>query len=140
MARFTDPLSALLNLQRSLDSRRLSDWFGGSTASRGGFPPINVFRQGDDFVVVAELPGVDKADLDIQIQQKNLRIAGKKTVSHADNVSVHRRERTGGSFDRTITFPVAVDPDGAKAEVKDGVLKLFVPRSESEKPRTIAIQ
>ncbi len=140
MARFTDPLSALLNLQRALDSRRLSDWFGGSTASRGGFPPINVFRQGDDFVVVAELPGVDKADLDIQIQQKNLRIAGKKTIHHDDTVSIHRRERSGGSFDRTITFPVAVDPDGAKAEVSDGVLTLFVPRSESEKPRTIAIQ
>ena len=140
MARFTDPLSALLNLQRALDSRRLSDWFGGSTASRGGFPPINVFRQGDDFVVVAELPGVASDDLEIQIRQKNLRIAGQKTVSYADDVSVHRRERTGGSFDRTITFPVAVDPDGAKAEVRDGVLKLFVPRNPSEKPRTITIR
>lgn len=140
MARFTDPLGALLNLQRALDSRRLSDWFGGSTASRGGFPPINVFRQGDDFVVVAELPGVDKDDLEIQIRQKNLRLAGRKTVDYTDDVSVHRRERVGGSFDRTITFPVNIDPDGAKAEYRDGVLKLFVPRSPAEKPRKIAIR
>ena len=140
MARFTDPLGALLNLQRALDSRRLSDWFGGSTASRGGFPPINVFRQGDDFVVVAELPGVDKDDLEIQIRQKNLRLAGRKTVDYTDDVSVHRRERVGGSFDRTITFPVNIDPDGAKAEYRDGVLKLFVPRSTAEKPRKIAIR
>jgi HSP20 family protein len=140
VARFTDPLGALLNLQRALDSRRLSDWFGGSTASRGGFPPINVFRQGDDFVVVAELPGVDKDDLEIQIRQKNLRLAGRKTVDYTDDVSVHRRERVGGSFDRTITFPVNIDPDGAKAEYRDGVLKLFVPRSPAEKPRKIAIR
>lgn len=140
MARFTDPLGALLNLQRALDSRRLSDWFGGSTASRGGFPPINVFRQGDDFVVFTELPGVDKDDLEIQIRQKNLRLAGRKTVDYTDDVSVHRRERVGGSFDRTITFPVNVDPDGAKAEYRDGVLKLFVPRSPAEKPRQIAIR
>lgn len=57
MARFRDPFQALLNLQRNLESTRLSDWFGGTTASRGGFPPINVFGQGHDFVVVAELPG-----------------------------------------------------------------------------------
>ena len=140
MPRFPDPFQALVSLQKALDATRRSDWFGGATSSRGAFPMINVFRQGDDFVVVAELPGVDKNDLEIQIRQKNLRIAGKKTVAHADNVSVHRRERVGGSFDRTLTFPVAVDPDGAKAEVKDGVLKLFVPRSPAEKPRTIAIQ
>ena len=100
---------------------------------------INVFRQGDDFMVVAELPGVKKEDLNVQIQQKQLRLAGKKSIDFAEGVSVHRRERRGGSFDRTITFPVAVDSENAKAEYRDGILKLRVPRSPSEKPRTIAI-
>lgn len=139
MARFADPFEALLKLQRDLDSRRLSDWFGGGTSSRGAYPPINVFRKDHDFIVVTELPGVRKEDLNIEIVKNQLRIAGNKAVSHPDNVSVHRRERVGGSFDRTITFPVTVDPDGAKADFKNGILKLFVPRAEQEKPRAISI-
>ena len=139
MARFPDPFRALVGLQQALDATRLSDWFGGATASRGAFPPINVFRQGDDFVVVAELPGVKKEDLEVQIQQKQLRLAGKKSIDFEDGASVHRRERRGGSFDRTITFPVAVDAENAQADYRDGILKLHVPRSPEEKPRTIAI-
>ena len=139
MARFSHPFQALLGLQRALESTRLSDWFGGATASRGGFPLINVFGQGDDFVVVAELPEDKKDDLNIQIQQKQLRLAGRKSIDFEEGVSVHRRERLGGSFDRTITFPVAVDAEHAKAEYDHGVLKLTIPRSPSEKPRTIAI-
>ena len=139
MARFPHPFGALLNLQRALESTRRSDWFGSATASRGAFPMVNVFRQDDDFVVVAELPGVDKNDLNIQIQQKQLRLAGQKKIDFAEGVSVHRRERLGGSFDRTITFPVAVDASSAQAEYRDGILKLKIPRSPSEKPRTIAI-
>ena len=139
MARFPDPFRALVALQKSLDSTRRSDWFGGATASRGAFPLINVLRKDDDFVVTAELPGVKKEDLEIQIRQKQLRLAGKKSIGFDEGVSVHRRERTSGSFDRTITFPVAIDAENAKAEYNDGILKLHVPRSPSEKPRTIAI-
>ena len=139
MASIPLPFQALLNLQRSLESTRRSDWFGGTTASRGTFPLINVFRQADDFVVTAELPGVNKEDLEIQIQKKQLRLAGKKSIDFQEGASVHRRERLGGSFDRTITFPVAVDAENAKAEYRDGVLKLSIPRSPSEKPRTVTI-
>lgn len=139
MASFPNPFQALVGLQKALEATRRSDWFGGSTTSRGGFPLINVFRQDDDFVVVAELPGVKKEDLNIQIQQKQLRLAGTKSIDFEEGVSVHRRERLGGSFDRTFTFPVAVDPKNAKAKFRDGILKLHVPRSPSEKPKTIAI-
>lgn len=139
MAQFTDPFRALLNLQNALESTRLSDWFGSTTASRGSFPAINVFRDGDDFLVVTELPGVDKEDLEVQIRHKQLRIAGVKRIDYSDDVSIHRRERVGGRFDRTITLPVAIDPDRTQAELKDGILTLGLSRSESEKPRTIAI-
>ena len=139
MATFPHPFQALLNLQRALESTRRSDWFGSATASRGAFPLVNVFRRGDDFVVTAELPGVDKGELNVQIQQKQLRLAGKKSVDFAEGDSVHRRERLAGSFDRTITFPGAVDAENAKAEYRDGILRLHIPRSPSERPRSIAI-
>lgn len=139
MTTIPSPFQALLNFQRALESTRRNDWFGGATASRGTFPLVNVFRQDHDFVVTAELPGVDKDDLEIQIQQKQLRLAGKKSLAAEESASVHRRERLGGSFDRTITFPVAIDAENAKAEYRDGLLKLQIPRSPQERPRTIAI-
>jgi HSP20 family protein len=105
----------------------------------GPFPPINVFQQGDDFVAIVELPGVSKSDLEIQATENTLRIAGKKSMSYAEGLSIHRRERISGEFDRTLTVPVEIDPDGIKAEYRDGVLTVFIPTAERAKPRTIQI-
>lgn len=52
---------------------------------------------------------------------------------------LHRRERVAGSFDRTITLPIRIDPDQIKAEYRDGILALFIPRAESDRPRSIKI-
>jgi len=52
---------------------------------------------------------------------------------------VHRRERLSGRFDRAVTMPVEINPDGVKAEYRDGILALFLPRAESEKAKTIKI-
>jgi HSP20 family protein len=53
---------------------------------------------------------------------------------------VHRRERVSGDFDRTLSIPVQVDPDGIKAEYRDGLLALFLPRAEGDKPRAIKVK
>jgi HSP20 family protein len=100
---------------------------------------INVFNDGDDFVVVAELPGVKKEDLDIQVRGETVRIQGKKTIAYDENASVHRRERAAGQFDRTLTLPDDVDAQKVSAEYRDGVLTLRLPRAESAKPRTVTI-
>jgi HSP20 family protein len=105
----------------------------------GPYPPINVFQQGDDVVAIIELPGVSKSDLEIQAKENTIRIAGKKSISYDEGVSVHRRERISGEFDRTLTVPVEIDPEGIKAEYRDGVLALFISTAESAKPRTIQI-
>ena len=139
MITFTDPFERLFSLQRALEAALASDWLGESTAGMGAFPPINVFQQGHDFVAVVELPGVNKNDLEIQAKENAIRIAGKKAVNYEDRVSLHRRERISGDFDRTLRVPVQVDPNGIKAEYRDGVLALFVPRAESDKPRAIKI-
>lgn len=136
---FVDPFAALFNLQRALDARLASDWLEDQTTSQGPFPPINVFQQGDELLAIIELPGIDKASLQIEAKENTIRIAGKKAVSYPDGVSVHRRERVAGEFDRTISLPVQLEPDGIKAEYRDGILALFLPRSERDKPRTIAV-
>lgn len=133
------PLDALFDLQRSLEARLDSNWLDGSTAGTGAFPPINVFQQGDNLLAVLEVPGVDKSDLEIQAKGNAIRVSGKKAISYPDGVSVHRRERSAGRFDRTLTVPMQIDADAIKAEYRDGVLALLIPRAESVKPRTVPI-
>ena len=82
---------------------------------------------------------MDKNDIDINVKGNHVRISGKRTVSYDDSVSMHRRERVSGSFDRTLTMPIEVDVDGVNAEYRDGVLAVFLPRAEADKPRTINI-
>jgi HSP20 family protein len=136
---FADPFDTLLQLQRALDARLASDWLREETASLGPFPPINVFRQGDDILAIIELPGVVKDELQVEAKENTIRIRGKKAAGYPEGTSVHRRERTFGEFDRTVSLPVQLDPNGIKAEYRDGVLALFLPRSERDKPRTIRI-
>jgi HSP20 family protein len=137
--RFSDPFEALLQFQKQLDARLASDWLGDSTAATGAYPPINIFQQSHDFVAVVELPGVRKEDLSIEAKESTIRISGKKTLDYGEGVSIHRRERLAGTFDRTITLPVRIDPDRIKAEYRDGMLALFIPRAESDKPRSIEV-
>jgi HSP20 family protein len=136
---FADPFETLLNLQRALEARTASDWLQNQTTSEGPFPPINVFQQGQDILAVIELPGVDKNDLQIQAKNNTIRISGRKAITYPEEVSLHRRERMTGEFDRTITLPVQIDADHIKAEYRGGILALFLPRSESDKPRTISV-
>jgi HSP20 family protein len=136
----SDPFDALFNLQRALDARLASQWLRDATTSRGPFPPINVFQQGDDILAIIELPGIDKEKLQVEAKENTIRISGTKAADYADEASVHRREREFGQFDRTLSIPLQLDLDGIKAEYRDGVLALFLPRAESDKPRSIKIK
>jgi HSP20 family protein len=136
---YNDPFTAMTALQRALESRLKSEWIGASTSAAGSYPPINIFQQNDDFVAVIELPGVDKNDLQIEAKESTVRISGKKTPNYGGNASVHRRERLFGVFDRTLSLPVQIDADAIRAEYRDGLLALFIPRAASEKPRSIKI-
>lgn len=137
---YADPFETLFAFQRALENRLSSDWLGTSTAAMGTYPPINVFQQGDDLVAIVELPGVNKGDLNIQAKENTIRIAGQKTIDYPENVSLHRRERLSGVFDRTLAVPMQIDPDRIQAEYKDGLLALFIPRAEKDKPRTIEVR
>lgn len=136
---FASPLETLLGLQRSLDEARSNDWFGLSTSSRGVFPPINAFQEGENIVIIAEIPGISRDDIEIQVKNRQVRLTGKKNIDYGEKASIHRRERDSGNFDRTVSVPFEINADGVKAEYNNGVLALYVPRAESDKPRVIAI-
>ena len=112
---------------------------GRALSAGGAYPPMNVFRKGDDIVAIIEVPGVRKSDLDIKIERNTLRISGSKSVEYGDKVATHRRERAAGRFDRAVTLPIDIDTDKIRAECRDGILALYLPRAERDKPRSIAV-
>ena len=134
-----DPFDALFRFQRALDQQLNSDWLEDVTTGSGAFPPINIFQEGSDFVALIEIPGVHKDDLNLEVRGNTLRISSKKMVDYSGKASMHRRERVAGTFDRTISLPVQLDPDRITAECRDGVLALSLPRAEADKPKSIKI-
>ena len=139
MALLSNPFDTLLGLQQALDTFRASRWLDAGPSGGGAYPPINVFRKDDEFVVLAEVPGVKKSDLDVQVKGNTIRISGTKSVAYPERAGVHRRERLGGRFDRVVSLPVEIDPDAVQAECRDGLLALLLPRAERDKPRSIKV-
>ena len=78
MATLMDQFDALSSFQQALDAYRTSSWLEASVSGGGAYPPVNVFRKGDDFIIIAELPGVKKSDLDVQVKGRTIRLAGAK--------------------------------------------------------------
>ena len=139
MALFTSPFDALLGLQQALDAFRGSGWLDAGPSGGGAYPPVNVFRKGDDVAVIAEVPGVRKSDLEVQVKGNTLRISGAKPVGFPEGAGVHRRERLGGRFDRAVALPFEVDAEAVQAECRDGLLALLLPRAAKDRARTIQV-
>jgi HSP20 family protein len=139
MAMLASPFDTLLGLQQALDAFRTSGWLDAGPSGGGAYPPINVFRKDDEFVVLAEVPGVKKSDLDVQVKGNTIRISGTKAVAYPEKAGVHRRERLGGRFDRALTLPIEINAEGVRAECRDGILALLLPRAARDKPRTVQV-
>ncbi len=139
MALLSSPFDTLLGLQQALDAFRTSGWLDAGPSGGGAYPPINVFRKGDEFVVLAEVPGVQKSDLDVQVKGNTIRISGTKAVGYPERAGLHRRERLSGRFDRALALPVEIDAEGVRTECRDGILALLLPRAARDKPRTVQV-
>lgn len=139
MALFADPFDALSSLQQALDSFRASNWLASGPSGGGSYPPMNMFRQGDDLIIITEVPGIKKSDLTVQVKGSTIRLAGTKSVNYPEKAGLHRRERLAGRFDRVVTLPVEINADAVRAECHDGILALYLPRAEHDKPKSIHV-
>jgi HSP20 family protein len=108
-------------------------------AGNGSFPRTNLADTGDNLEVIAEVPGVAKEELNVKIQGNYLEISGQRASDAPEGYTVHRTERKKTSFSRSFTLPYDVDADKVQATMKDGLLKMILPKSEAAKPRQISI-
>lgn len=112
------------------------DWaLGGSWA-----PAVDIYEQEGNIVLKAEVPGVDPKDVGILVENNVLTLRGERKFDEdVKKESYHRVERSYGTFTRSFTLPNVVDVDKIKAEHKDGVLRVTLPKKEEAKPRQIQI-
>lgn len=131
------PLAELRSLQR--DMNRLFDGYDSGTAM-SRFPALNVWGNGERVVVTTELPGMDTADIDINVVSNQLVIKGERKDDAPEKDAVcHRCERGSGKFVRTVRLPFPVENDKVTAKYDLGVLTITLPRSEVTKPKRIEI-
>ena len=135
-----DPVAGLLRLQEELDRYFGKPQFDMGLTGPNVFPLINVFTDADGLVVQAEVPGVKADQLQVQVDPGRLTISGERVVGGAENASHHRRERSQGTFSRTIQLPRDVEPEQAKAEYRNGILTLRIPKHAAAKPHQIEVK
>lgn len=103
-------------------------------------PVVDIFEKDDTIVIKAELPGVDKKDIQIDIKENILTLRGERaTDNEIKEDNYYRRERTCGKFERLFTLPDHIDAEKITAEFKDGVLRIGIPKPEETKPRKIDV-
>ena len=110
--------------------------------TRGGItysPRIDILESDDELVLYADMPGVTAENLDIQFENRELRIHGKVWPRHKD-VNFLYGEYGIGDFHRTFTIGESIDSEKIHAELRDGVLILHLPKTEAVKPRRIAVK
>ena len=140
--RRNDPFTRLQHEINRVFDRDLWDWFDRDSLLDEGLAPALDIRETDENVeVLCELPGVDRKDIDISVSGNVLTIKGEKKGEHEDRKSdYYRRESWSGSFQRSVSLPDSVNADAATAEMKDGVLKLVLPKREKKKRTQIDIK
>jgi HSP20 family protein len=135
----------LFNQVQQLQSEmnRLFDRWGGVANPFGAlvaFPPVNVWEDGEQVHVEAELPGLALENLEIFVTGGDqLTLKGERKTPNPDKANWHRRERVFGSFHRTLTLPFHVDPDKVEARLEQGVLHVTLGKHESARPRKIPV-
>jgi len=126
-----DPLRDLLAIQQRLDR------FAPGPA--GWQPPVDLYETADAYVLTAEIPGVDRDDIDIQTGDGRLTLSGTRRERSMTCEQFHRIERGHGSFQRSFQLPLPIDPAAVTADLKDGVLTIRCPKLPGPTTRRITI-
>lgn len=129
------------NLQSRI-GRIFEDELGGVVRPRrsAACPAVNFYESGTDYMMETELPGLDKADIDLQVAGNKVTFSGEFKPTTVEHAAFHRREREAGKFSRTFTLPDEVDVAKVKAEFRDGVLRVRIGKADKCLPKKISIE
>jgi HSP20 family protein len=137
-----DPGRELDTLQSDLN-RVFDTFFGGrpaTDATRRWVPAMDLVETDDNLVLKADLPGLDKNDVEIEIKDGVLTISGERRTAHEGSSNgYHRVERAYGRFSRSLSLPQDVDADQVQADFDKGVLEVRIPKPAERKPHRVQI-
>lgn len=136
------PSNEIWDLQDEM-SRFFSGFFGPQEASTSSVwaPLVDIHEDKEAVTITAELPGLKRDDVKINIEEGTLTIRGeRKFENETKKKNYFRIERSYGSFYRSFSLPSTVQADKVKANMKDGVLEIYIPKKEEAKPKEIEIQ
>ena len=140
-----DPFDDLIRIQERMN-RMFEDSLtrprgDGELLSGHWVPAVDIYETPERVILVADLPGVEEDDIQVRIENNTLVLSGERRMKKDVNQeNYHRVERGHGTFHRSFTLPTTIDHDAIRAEHRDGVLEVSLPKSEGSKPRKIQIQ
>jgi HSP20 family protein len=124
----------------SSDFTRLFNTLFDQSQPQRWVPPMDLVEADDHFLLRADLPGLSEEDINIELRDNTLTVAGeRKTETEQRERGWYRLERQFGQFSRSLSLPEGVDPDAVEAHFDRGVLEVRIPKPEARKPRRIAI-
>jgi HSP20 family protein len=138
-----EPFREFAALQNEM-SRLVNSWAGGEGDGNGGsrtwVPSVDVWETDSEVVYAFDLPGIPEDKISVEIEEGTLTVTGERErTQETEGDRFYRYERRFGSFQRAIGLPQGVKEDEIKADYKDGVLEIRVPKPEQAKPRRIQI-
>lgn len=117
-----------------------NDWQG-EPAFEGKVPSVDVIDQDDQVLIKAELPGIDKKDVDISVTDETVSIKAKtSSEKEEEKGDYYRREISQGSYERVLAIPANVDSSKAKAKFRDGMLELSLPKTEKSNRKKVTVE
>ncbi len=139
-----EPFRELATLQNDM-GRLMSSFLGqgqvnGENGERSWMPAVDVWETDDELVYAFDLPGISEEEISVEYDEGALTVSGRRErVEQTEGDRFYRYERRFGSFSRTVGLPPSVDEDAIRADYRDGVLEIHVPKPEAPKPRRIQI-
>lgn len=115
-------------------------WFDNEMTMADWKPAVDIYDNDDSIVIKAELPGVESKNVSVELKDRVLTLKGER--SHEKEVkeeNYHRKERSFGKFQRSFALPAEVNADNIKADYKDGILNIEIPKPEKKKPKKITV-
>lgn len=140
MTMYISPYRRLANLRRAMDRMIDESYEEASPSEREMLLALDVQADDEGYTITALVPGLEADDLDLEVLNQTVTIRGQFNSTQKEDVKYLMCELPAGNFSRSITLPTEVNAAKAEANIKNGVLKLYVPKAEEHKPKAIKVK